>query len=67
MKNEVKIAVVDKKQEPEIPIKRPRKTQDRKLKKGKITKNGPLRTRIAPPTSLEQGGVLTNLKFELVF
>lgn len=36
MKNETKIAAVDKKQEPEMPIKRPIKTQDKKLKKGKI-------------------------------
>jgi hypothetical protein len=36
MKNEIKIAIVDKKHEPEIPRKRPIKTQDKKLKKGKI-------------------------------
>ena len=34
-KNEVKIAEVDRKQEPEIPIKRPKQIQDKKLKKGK--------------------------------
>jgi hypothetical protein len=36
IKNEIKIAVVDKKQQPEIPIKRPKKTQDKKLKNGKM-------------------------------
>ena len=34
MKNKIKIAAVDKKQEPAIPIKRPKKTQDKKLKNG---------------------------------
>jgi hypothetical protein len=34
-KKEVKIAEVDKKQQPEIPIKRPKHVQDKKLKKGR--------------------------------
>ena len=35
-KKDIKIALVDKKQEPEVPIKRPKQTQERKLKKGNI-------------------------------
>jgi hypothetical protein len=33
-KKDIKIALVDKKQEPEVPIKRPKQAQERKLKKG---------------------------------
>ena len=33
-KKDIKIALVDNKQEPEVPIKRPKQAQERKLKKG---------------------------------
>lgn len=57
MKNEIKIAAVDKKQEPAIPIKRPKKTQDKKLKNGNNRTEKYIKKSASKELNLKKGAV----------